>query len=104
MTPLFYSVVLSHASDNTTSRNIGRTDIWVVPPQILGDLPPSAPLSIRPCRSSRNFSAFILKMFGITGDNHHFLVCSCYKTKFHHLYLHLPTNCTIFASHKLIIL
>src|SRR6218665_3801826 len=44
MTPFFTLFVLSHASDNTTSQNIGGTDAWAVPPpQILGDRPPVPP-------------------------------------------------------------
>src|SRR6218665_2209107 len=31
MTPVFTHFVLSHASTNTTSRNIGGTDTWAVP-------------------------------------------------------------------------
>ena len=32
MTPFFTQFVLSHASNNTTSQNIGGTDAWAVPP------------------------------------------------------------------------
>jgi len=42
----FTQFLLSHASDNTTSRNIGGTDAWAVPPQTSnfgGDRPPSHP-------------------------------------------------------------
>jgi len=36
-----------HTSENTTSRNIGGTDAWAVPPpQILGDRPPVLPKSL----------------------------------------------------------
>ena len=52
MTPFFTYFVLSHASDNIrpTSREIGGTDAWAVPPpRVLGeDRPPSPPVSLRP--------------------------------------------------------
>src|SRR6218665_1664594 len=42
----FSHFVLYHASNNTTSRNIGGTNAWAsLPPQILGDRPPSPPKS-----------------------------------------------------------
>jgi len=42
----FTMFVLSRASDNTTSLNIGGTNAWAVPPpQILGDRPPVPPRS-----------------------------------------------------------
>jgi len=45
----FTLFVLSHASDNTTSQNIGRTDAWAVPPpQIWGGTVPSVPLRSPP--------------------------------------------------------
>src|SRR6218665_110134 len=34
MTPVFTHFVLSHASTDTTSRNIGGTDTWAAPPQM----------------------------------------------------------------------
>jgi len=44
MTPFFTQFVLSHASDNTTSQNIGETDAWVVPHlKFWRDRPPSSP-------------------------------------------------------------
>src|SRR6218665_1811926 len=44
MTPVFTHFVLSHASANTASRNIGGTDTWAVPPpQIVGDRHPPSP-------------------------------------------------------------
>jgi len=47
-TPFFTLFILSHASDNTTSQNIGGTDAWTVPPpQILGDRPAQFPLGLR---------------------------------------------------------
>src|SRR6218665_3090198 len=46
MTPFFTRFVLSRASDNTTSQNIGGTDAWTVPPTSnLGDRPPAPPKS-----------------------------------------------------------
>src|SRR6218665_2238469 len=54
--PLSFSqLVLSHASDNTTSRNIGGTDAWAVPHlkfwgMSLEDCPSQSPLSLRPCK------------------------------------------------------
>src|SRR6218665_1275960 len=46
MTPFFTQFVLSHASDNTTSRNIGGTDAWAVPHlQFVGTVPQSLPKS-----------------------------------------------------------
>jgi len=48
VTPFFTQFVLSHASNNITSPNIEGTDIWAVhPPQILGTVPPSPPISLR---------------------------------------------------------
>src|SRR6218665_4005978 len=44
--PVFTLFVLSRASDNTTSLNIGGTNAWAVPPpQILGGPSPSPPRS-----------------------------------------------------------
>jgi len=44
MTPFFTQFVLSHASDNTTSRNIGGTGAWAVPTTNFGgDRPPKSP-------------------------------------------------------------
>ena len=52
-TPFFTLLILSSASDNTTSKNIGGTDAWAVPPpHILGDRP-SVPLGLRPCKRFR---------------------------------------------------
>ena len=49
LTP-FCQFVLCYASNNTTSREIGRTDAWAVPPpQIFGGPFPQFPLSLRPC-------------------------------------------------------
>src|SRR6218665_1005102 len=49
MTPFFTQLVLSHASDNTTSRNIGGTDAWSVGTvphlKFWGDRPPVPPKS-----------------------------------------------------------
>src|SRR6218665_3354789 len=46
MTPFFTLFVLSRASDNTTSLNIGGTDAWVVPHlKFFGDRPPRTPRS-----------------------------------------------------------
>ena len=43
-TPFFTLFILSRASNNTTSLNIGGTNAWAVaPPQILVDRPPSPP-------------------------------------------------------------
>ena len=47
MTPFFTLFVLSRASDNTTSQNIGGTDAWAVPHLTFwGDRPP-VPLGLR---------------------------------------------------------
>src|SRR6218665_1159310 len=47
---LMIPFLLSHASDNTTSQNIGWTDAWAVPHlQFWRDRPPQSPLSLRPC-------------------------------------------------------
>jgi len=35
-TPFFTLLILSHASDNTTSLNIGGTNAWAVPTSNLG--------------------------------------------------------------------
>src|SRR6218665_3766167 len=44
MTPVFTHFVLSHASNNTTSRNIRGTDTWAVPHlKLWGDRPRSPP-------------------------------------------------------------
>ena len=46
----FTLFLLSSASDNTTSQNIGGTDAWAVPPpQILRGTVPPVPLGLRPC-------------------------------------------------------
>src|SRR6218665_1835309 len=46
MTPFFSQFVLCHASNNTSSRNIGGTDAWAVPPpQILWGTTPVPPKS-----------------------------------------------------------
>src|SRR6218665_1592026 len=49
MTPFFTLFVLSRASDNTTSQNVGGgTDAWAVPPpQIWGGGVPPVPLGLR---------------------------------------------------------
>ena len=47
----FTQFVLSHASDNTTSQNIGGTDAWAVPHLKFRAHPP-VPLGIRPFRCS----------------------------------------------------
>src|SRR6218665_2453791 len=54
-----------HASDNTTSRNMGGTDAWAVPPpQIFGgDRPPSPTLGLRPCFDTEPFVTFIYSNF-----------------------------------------
>src|SRR6218665_949909 len=44
--PLFTQFVLSHASSNTTSRNIGGTDTWAVPHLTFWEGP--SPISFRP--------------------------------------------------------
>src|SRR6218665_1778518 len=46
ITPLFTQFVLSHASSNTTSRNIGGTDTWAAPTSNFGRGP--SPISFRP--------------------------------------------------------
>ena len=52
MTHFFTQFVLSHASDNTTSRNIGRTDACASPiSYFLGGTVPPVLLSLRPCLS-----------------------------------------------------
>jgi len=44
MTPVFTHFVLSHASANTASQNIGGSDTWAVPPpQIVGGPSPAVP-------------------------------------------------------------
>src|SRR6218665_866074 len=47
----FTLFVLSRASDNTTSQNIGGTDARAVPPPQIGGCPPCppVPLGLRPC-------------------------------------------------------
>src|SRR6218665_3537486 len=46
LTPFFTLFILSRASDNTTSLNIGGTNAWAVPHlKYLGDRPPSPPRS-----------------------------------------------------------
>src|SRR6218665_1604407 len=87
ITQFFYSV-LSRASDNTTSLNIGGTNAWAVtPPQILGD----RPLGLHPwshadivklCRSFLHHSmmSFIhsrLPRLPIHDSQHHFLFFCC---------------------------
>src|SRR6218665_2767561 len=48
-TQFFTLFMLSCTSDNTTSKNIGGTNAWAVPPpQILGGPSPHSPLGIRP--------------------------------------------------------
>jgi len=49
MTHFLTQFILAHASDNTTSQNIGGTDAWAVPPPqiFVGTVPQS--LSLRPC-------------------------------------------------------
>jgi len=48
-THFFTRFILSRASDNTTSQNIGGTNAWAVPPpQTLGG---PSPLGLRPCVS-----------------------------------------------------
>jgi|SRR6218665_1533785 len=53
VSPYFSHFVLSGASFNTTSPNIGETDAWAVSlvriPQILGGPFLQSPLSLRPC-------------------------------------------------------
>src|SRR6218665_2990156 len=45
-TPIFTRFILSRASENTTSQNIGGTDAWAVPHlKFLGDRPPNTPRS-----------------------------------------------------------
>src|SRR6218665_926775 len=42
--------ILSGASDNTTSQNIGGTDAWACPTSNFGrDRPTQSPLGLRPC-------------------------------------------------------
>ena len=44
MTPFFTLFVLSHASDNAASQNIGETDAWAVSHlKFWGDSPPRSP-------------------------------------------------------------
>ena len=45
---VFTLFVLSRASDNTTSQNIGGTDAWAVPHLTFGGTVPPAPLGLRP--------------------------------------------------------
>src|SRR6218665_2283365 len=47
--PFLGQSVLSHASNNTTSRNIGRTNAWAVPTSNFGGDHPQSPISLRPC-------------------------------------------------------
>ena len=45
-TPFFTLFILTHASDNAASLNIGGANAWAVPPpQLLGDRPPVPPRS-----------------------------------------------------------
>jgi len=47
MTPIFTQFVLSHASDSTTSLNIGETDAWAVHHlKFGGSVPPVPPKSL----------------------------------------------------------
>ena len=58
MTPFLTQFVLSHASDNTTSRNIGGTDAWGVPHlTFLGDRPPVLPKSLPMLLTMKNYIA-----------------------------------------------
>jgi len=48
VTPYFTLFLLSHASDNTTSQNIGGSDAWAVPPTsnfsgTVSPVPPRSP-------------------------------------------------------------
>src|SRR6218665_1606428 len=48
--PFFTLFILSRASDNTTSLNIGGTNAWAVPPpQIFGGTVLPGPPGLRPC-------------------------------------------------------
>jgi len=51
-TPFFTLFILSRASDNTTSQNIGGTNAWAVPPPQIwgGTVPPVPPRSPPLCR------------------------------------------------------
>src|SRR6218665_3846949 len=50
-TPFVTLFILSRASDNTTSLNIGGTNAWaVLHLKFLGDRPPPVPPGLRPCR------------------------------------------------------
>jgi len=56
---LFYSFVLSHASNNTTSQNIGGTDAWTVPHlKFWRDRPSSPPKSPPMLYSERSLSLY----------------------------------------------
>src|SRR6218665_4135523 len=62
MTPVFTQFILSHASDNTTSQNIGG---WMhgpsFPPQILGEtVPPKSPSMRLPLGQSIRDGLFFL--------------------------------------------
>ena len=53
-TPFFTRFILSGASDNTTSQNIGEDQcMGRPPPQILGGTVPQSPLGLRPWRRPR---------------------------------------------------
>src|SRR6218665_1574878 len=45
VTPFFNQFILSHASENTTTRNIGGTDAWAAPHHKFWE---TVPLSLRP--------------------------------------------------------
>src|SRR6218665_2894582 len=69
MTPFSTLFVLSRASDNTTSQNIGRTDAWAVPHlEFLGDRPPVPPRS--PPMGIYKFCGYIYRGHGVPGDGH----------------------------------
>ena len=62
-TPFFtrFIHVLSRASDNTTSQNIGGTNAWAVPPpQILRGPSPQSPLGLRPWAKCNIGQALVL--------------------------------------------
>ena len=44
----FFLLELSHASNNTTSPNIGGTDAWAVPTSKFWGTVPQSPLGLRP--------------------------------------------------------
>src|SRR6218665_3327532 len=62
-TPFFTLFILSRASDNTTSQNIGGTDAWAVPPpQIWGPSP--SPSSSPPLYTSTTINnSIVIKYF-----------------------------------------